>query len=177
MRSLLLLLLLSGQVWSQTSLEENLSLNLEGQYEVRRVQAGGDFAPIRLSNGGQQHVTLVWQSAPIFQVVCTNGLGWSVTLRAPAHLQGPGGASLPLDYEYGSGRVSTLAGSDPVETQDSHLSGDLSMGAKTVSVAADHRGGYRYQIGNFFVPTLGAQMPAGRYGGEGLLVTTFSNTP
>lgn len=177
MRSLILALLLSGSAWSQQPFEETLSLSLEGQYSVRRIQAGSEFAPITLAVGSQHNMALVWQAPPIFQVVCTNGQGWSVTLQAPAQLSGPGGAAFPLEYLYGSGRVQSLGASDEVPAQDGRLSGSLNSGAKTVSVERDHRGSYRYEIGNFFVPNLPAQLPPGRYGGGGLLVTTFSNTP
>lgn len=177
MKALLLALILGGPALAQQPFEETLSLTLDGEYSVHRLQSGSEFAPITLTATAQQNVPLVWQTAPVFQVVCTNGQGWSVTLRGPAQLSGPAGAALPLDYAYGSGRIQSVDSSDVVAVQDSRCSGSLSSGTKTISVEGQHRGSYRYQIGNFCVPHLPAQLPAGSYGGGGLLVTTFSNTP
>ena len=71
----------------------------------------------------------------------------------------------------------SLESSDPVSVLDAHQGGSLSTGLKTVSVPPQVFGRYRYQVGNFMVARLPADLPAGRYGGANLLVSTFANTP
>ncbi len=159
------------------SFQDPLEVTMVGHYSVVRIQAGTSFLPITVGAVQQVHVPLVWRSPPVFQI--TNDHGWSATLKGPAsgHLNGPSGSWLAIDYEYGSGTVTGSPTSDPVEGYDSRLGGNLHSGVKTVSVAPGRRGGYRYVLGNFFVPTLPVTQLAGDYGGAGLLTTTFANTP
>ena len=164
-------------VRAQPPFEENLSVTLEGQFAVNRVQTGSEFFPLTLSSREQQRVPLIWQQAPVFEVICTNGKGWSVTLFGPALLPGPRGVGLPIEYQSGSGQIISLESSDPVSAMDANQGGSLATGVKTVSVPLQTFGRYRYQVGNFWVTRLPPDAPAGRYGGANLLVSTFANTP
>ena len=176
---LLVCLGLSIRLAAAQSFDDPLEVTLVGQYSVTRVSSGTSFSPITLSAVTQSHVPLNWQSPPAFQIICTNDNGWSATLKGPSSgsLSGPTGSSLGIDYEFGSGTITTHPTSDPVNPRDAELSGDLRSGVKTVSVPQATRGSYRDLLGNFYVPTLPPTQLAGVYGGPGLLVTTFANTP
>lgn len=161
------------------SFEDPLEVTMVGHYSVTRIQSGSSFLPISVGATRQVHVPLIWRSPPVFQIICTNDHGWSATIKGPAsgHLSGPSGSWLTIDYEYGSGTITCTPTSDQVDGYDSRHGGDLPGGVKTVSVAPGRRGGYRYVLGNFYVPSLPATQLAGDYGGAGLLTTTFANTP
>jgi len=152
-----------------------LEVSLTGEFSVTRAATGTNFQPIGLAGVVATGVALTWETAPSFDVVHTNGAGWSVSLQGPATLTTAGSDTpLTIRYVYGTGVV--LSTGDTVTEEVTPISGTFTAGAKVISAAATTSGSYNYTIGSFECDMAANQDP-GTYGGADLLTTTFANTP
>ncbi|MBS2034864.1 hypothetical protein JST97_07745 [bacterium] len=176
-----LLAMLAAPSYAQTNFTENLSVNLNGSFSVTRpAGATPAFNAISLTGADQSNVALNFSTAaPLYNVVCTNGLGWNAQLSLPnGRLSTTAGANLPITYRGGTGVITPVGASTAINAGADITSptGSLSAGTlKTVSAPTTALGSWGYRLGGFQATSIPANQAPGAY--TGTLTVTFGNTP
>lgn len=175
-----LLAALACPSYAQGPFTENLSVQLTGTYTVTRTTAGGAFNAISLTGQNQTNVALNFATAPLYNVVCTNGLGWSCTISLPngrlTSGTGTGAPTLPLTYRGGTGAITPVGSSTAINGgTDTASATSLAAALKTVTAPTTALGSWNYRLGGFQAASIPANQAPGTY--TGVLTVTFSNAP
>lgn len=171
-----LLAALACPSYAQGPFTENLSVQLNGTYTVARTTAGGAFNSISLNGQNQTNVALNFATAPLYNVVCTNALGWSCSISLPNGRLSNGANNLPLTYRGGTGTITPVGSSTAINGgTDTASATSLAAALKTVTAPTTALGSWNYRLGGFQAASIPANQAPGTY--TGTLTVTFTNAP